>query len=419
MKAGSASRRRLRGLEARVEDDGVRLRCYMSTPFFQKQSGLKRRKPVKVRVFRRAAAGFVFGEDYAEYFDGAMPRAEDRIFEGVLPAINERKFEFVDPDVRPGQVLMYWVSTDRGDVPIGPAAVRVRDREVWWPFEKIVSRMEALAGAHPETVAIRTFGRTVRRRPLRGVLAGRGRRTLALVGALHAGESGPELMLPALERLVCEDAQLLRRVRVAALPVVNADERERLATGVPWYIRRNANGVDLNRNFDADWGQLSTAYGLLTDDPDSETYCGPAASSEPETRAVVAFVRKTAPRAIFSYHWLASIAGCGLLAPKSAAEDRAFDRVSGKLVGAYRRGFCGERGQRSHPNYWCTPGSFPEWAYRNGRIPCFDVEGSRKAPAEQAAATDGTTPEMIREYGQRHYRAIRAVLEVLARAERK
>jgi hypothetical protein len=397
-----------------VKGGAVWLRFYMSTPFFRSMSGRKRKPKIAIRVYRRAEPGFVFGQDYAEYFDGAAPRAKDCIFEGALPAINNRKFEFTDIDVEPGQVWTYWVSTDGMDAPVGPAAVKVRDPEVWWTAGELRRRLAALAKAHPKQVTIRTCGRTVRGRPLQGAVVGTGKRTVALVGAIHAGESGPELVVPALERLAAEDAELLHGARVAALPSVNPDERERLATGVPWYIRRNANGVDLNRNFDADWGHLDTGYGLLTDDPDSQTYRGRAPASEPETRAVAAFVRQTKPRAIFSYHHLASIAGCSMLAPKSAAGDKAFDGAARRLVTAYTQGFLGDRRRRAKPSYWCTPGSFPQWAYDQGRIPCFDVEGSRKRPAEKAAATDGTTPEMLREYQERHYRGIRAVLEALA-----
>jgi hypothetical protein len=410
--APHASRKLLGRFRAGVEEGTVRLRFYMTTPLFT--AAEKEKQGIVLRIYRREEPGFTFGEDYAEYFDGAAPRADDQLFEGTLPAINGRKFEFVDKDVKVGATYAYWVSSNRKDAPVGPVAVKVRDPAVWWTAAKLQRRLAALAKAHPDRVALKEYGRTVKGRPIMGVVAGNGERTVALVGLIHAGESGPELIVPAVERLVAEDAALLERVRVAALPAVNADERERLATGVPWYLRTNASGVDLNRNFDAGWEQVDAMYGLLTSDPDSMTYRGPSAGSEPETQAVVALVREVKPDAVFSYHWLASISGCSMLAPKSARNDKAFDEAARRLLTAYARAFLADGGHKAAPNYACTPGSFPAWAYKNGRILAFDVEGSRSRPIEVAAATDNVTAEMIAEYQERHYRGIRAVLEQMA-----
>ena len=52
--------------------------------------------------------------------------------------------------------------------------------------------------------------------------------------------------------------------------------------------RRNANGsfgVDLNRNFDEHFGVVGTSS-----NPSSDTYRGPSAFSEPETKALTDFV---------------------------------------------------------------------------------------------------------------------------------
>jgi hypothetical protein len=406
------SRKMFQPLRIGAVDGVVRLRFYLSTPLFVEISN--KPQDVVIRVYRRTAPEFVFGEDYAEYFDGAAPRAEDRIFEGTLAAINRRKFEFEDHAVEVGQTYMYWVSTDRGDWPVGPVAVKVRNPEVWWTAARLDARLDGLAKEHPRRVAITAYGRTVCGRALRGLVAGRGAKTLALVGAVHAGESGPELIVPAIERLLREDAGLLEKVRVAALPSVNLDVRERLANGVPWYIRKNANDVDLNRNFDVNWEQTDAMYGLLSGDPDARTYHGAAPTSEPETRAVVDFVQAVKPAAIFSYHWLGSISGDGCMAATSAKTDETFCSSATRLLSTYSQAFLQDPASQKTPFYGCTPGSFPEWAYSKG-IPCFDVEGDRKRTIEQAGAHDLVTVEMLREYQDRHYRAIRAVLELLAR----
>ena len=384
----------------------------MSTPLLEGPE--KARRNLKIRVYRLETPHVVFGEDYAEYFDGLSHAGAAKIFEGPLPVMNGRKFEYTDKSVKTGTVYAYWVSSTRGDPPAGPLPVKVRDPEVWWPAEKLQARVAALAKVHPHLVKLRACGRTVRGRRLTGIVAGVTGPTLALVGAVHPGESGPELMVPALERLLEEDRALLAKVRVAALPSVCLDERERLAQGNPWYLRLNANGVDLNRNFDADWDRVEKAYGYISSDPDALTYRGRAAGSEPETAAVATFLHKADPAAVFSYHWLASIAGCGFLAPKIADGDKEYDARARALVTAYTRGFQGDRRKTDRPRYLCTVGSLPTWCYRHGGIPCFDVEGSRKRPVEESAATDKTTRTMLHEYQQRHYRGIVSVLELLA-----
>jgi hypothetical protein len=407
-----ACRKQFKPLRARTEDGTVRLRSYLSTPLFIEHSKEKRR--IVVCIYRRAAPSFEFGGDYAEYFDGATPGAGDRIFQDLLPLINDRKVEFVDRDVKVGQTYAYWISTNGKDAPVGPAPVKVRDPRVWWTADELDRRLAALAAAHPERVTLKTYGRTVRGRLIRGTVAGDGKRTVALVGVIHAGESGPELIIPAIERLLAADADLLGEVRIAALPCVNRDERERLARGVPWYIRKNANGVDLNRNFDANWKEVNRMYGLLTDDPDSETYRGPSAASEPETKATVAFLRAVKPDAVFSYHWLASIAGCDFLAPKAAAKDATFAGAARPVVTAYTQGFLTDRRRRAGPGFVCTSGSLPQWVYEKMGSPCFDVEGTRKRRAEHAAATDRTTWKMLAEYQERHDRGLRSVLHGIA-----
>jgi len=62
--------------------------------------------------------------------------------------------------------------------------------------------------------------------------------------------------------------------------------------------KANANAVDLNRNFDAKWGQGTDNKF----EPASENYIGKHAHSEPETRALAEFTLKVKPKLTISYH---------------------------------------------------------------------------------------------------------------------
>ena len=54
-----------------------------------------------------------------------------------------------------------------------------------------------------------------------------------------------------------------------------------------WFFS-NCEGVDLNRNFDYHWGDAENEGTSL--DPCHETYAGPKAFSEPETRAISDYI---------------------------------------------------------------------------------------------------------------------------------
>jgi len=64
--------------------------------------------------------------------------------------------------------------------------------------------------------------------------------------------------------------------------------------GVAHDMRKNADAVDLNRNFPYNWGPIA--------DESNWEYSGPGPASEPETQAMVAFITEIQPEMIIWYH---------------------------------------------------------------------------------------------------------------------
>ncbi len=370
-------------------------------------------QPVPVSIFRKEIADFRFNDHYREYFDGLDRSGAGEIFSGELPAINRRKVEFADP-APPGRTYAYWIGLSGAETPpTGPAVVRVRDPRVWWPYHDVRRRLEELAERHPHFVSLESCGMTVRGRDIPMLRVGNRQRCIALIGALHAGESGPELLIPAVEQLLSEDESLLKRVGVLLLPEVNIDERERQVEGEPEYLRTNANGVDLNRNFPAGWEEIDESYGLISSDPDAVTYRGSAPASERETRAVISLIRAARPAAIFTTHCLAGICSPVFLTARNAADDPAYHAECLRWLAPYTQGYYNDPGRPVVLKYACSAGSLPRWAYENGQIPAFDLEWDGD-DATRPCLHDGTTPGMIARCAQQHYRGLRQLLEIAA-----
>lgn len=132
----------------------------------------------------------------------------------------------------------------------------------------------------PAVVEVRTIGRSVRGRPIRAWRLGEpGKRRIVLISTMHGNEPHTRRILESLR-----DGRRIRGIDLWVIPTYNPDG---LARGT----RRNARGVDLNRNFPYAWADLDGNY---------ESGRGPA--SEPETRAVMGFLRQVRPMRVISFH---------------------------------------------------------------------------------------------------------------------
>ena len=136
-------------------------------------------------------------------------------------------------------------------------------------------------GGHPAVVQVRVIGHTVQGQNIVAWRLGQptSRRKVVVLSAMHGNETGPSRILYNLR-----DGRAIRGADVWVVPQYNRD-------GIRRHTRQNARGVDLNRNFPRHWKRQTGA-----------TNSGPRAASEPETRAVMAFLRQIRPNYVVSFH---------------------------------------------------------------------------------------------------------------------
>ncbi|WP_243059317.1 M14 family zinc carboxypeptidase [Nocardioides sp. SR21] len=132
----------------------------------------------------------------------------------------------------------------------------------------------------PAVVQKAVIGKSVQGRPIKAFRLGeRGKTKVLLISTMHGDENDTHRILTSLR-----DRRPIHGLNLWVLPVYNPDG---LARGT----RKNAHEVDLNRNFPYRWADLDGSY-----------ESGPRAGSEPETRAVMKFLKKIRPRWIISFH---------------------------------------------------------------------------------------------------------------------
>jgi hypothetical protein len=143
------------------------------------------------------------------------------------------------------------------------------------------SAQAAAVPGKPAVVQVRVIGHTVKGRAIVAYRLGQPSSPTKVVfmAGMHGDEQGPARILYQLR-----DGRPIKGADIWVVPVYNPDGRAR-------HTRQNADGVDLNRNWPYHWVHLAGA-----------TNSGKSAASEPETKAMMAFLRQVRPRWIVSFH---------------------------------------------------------------------------------------------------------------------
>lgn len=178
-------------------------------------------------------------------------------------------------------------------------------------YTELKAELEALAKSHPKITAFDSIGKSGEGRDLMRLrisedLAHANQLPASLImGGHHAREHvSVEVPLMFAQKLLSlydqGDSTAVRLIKtrdIQIVPLINPDGAEydiESGSYKTWRKNRTLNsdgsyGVDLNRNYSQGWNNVDGS----SSDPGNETFHGPQAFSEPETRAVKAWVDST------------------------------------------------------------------------------------------------------------------------------
>ena len=211
-----------------------------------------------------------------------------------------------------------------------------------------VNKLKNLDGVDSKII-----GKSVQHRPIYAFHAGGycGAQVI-IIGGIHAREWITTLLVVELvkkekEKLKTGDAS----DGIWFIPLCNPDGVKIALEKEPLW-KANARGVDLNVNFDADWG--SGAQNVFT--AGSENYVGPFPTSEPETRAICVFTREVCPKVVIAYHSKGEVVYWGAEVSRALAEQLA--QVTGYVA------------EQTHE----STGGYCDWVSKHLGVPAVTVE---------------------------------------------
>ena len=145
----------------------------------------------------------------------------------------------------------------------------------------LINSAPAQAVQRPAVIGKRVIGHSVQGRSITAWHLGNAhaRTTVVLIAQMHGNEQRVASILYSLR-----DGKPITGINLWVVPSYNPD-------GHAHDTRQNAHGVDLNRNYPTGWRRTTGAYNS-----------GKKAASEPETRAMMKFLKRVKPDYVISFH---------------------------------------------------------------------------------------------------------------------
>lgn len=281
-----------------------------------------------------------------------------------------------------GWVETSFALTDKMDFPTKDA--------VYHNYTEMTAKIQELQKTYPNTLQVSSAGKTNEGRDIWALrISGNLSQAdqlpaIIYMGGHHAREHlSVELPLYYAEYFLSEYAKGSPRVvtlmngrDIHIIPSVNPDGSEfDIASGSYQYWRKNRSrnkdgtyGVDLNRNYAYQWGT-----GGSSKNPNSDTYMGPQAFSEPETKAIKTYVESHQNiTTLLSFHTFSEL----ILFPwgytnNSIATDRD---LQVHTVMAKRMAEWNHYTPQQSSDLYIASGDTTDWAYGEHKIISFTFE---------------------------------------------
>ena len=178
---------------------------------------------------------------------------------------------------------------------------------------------------------------------------------IIVVGAIHGREHVTALLVLKLIRYF---SRYNRSGNVFFIPLANPDGVVISENYQPLY-KANANGVDLNVNFDAKWGQGE----FNKRSRGGENYVGPFPFSEPESKALKKFTQFVGPDLTISYHSKGEEIYYEFYQSEiDRKRDYAFANIAQKLTGYKIKTLTN------------SVGGYKDWCIQEFKIPALTIE---------------------------------------------
>ena len=232
-----------------------------------------------------------------------------------------------------------------------------------YTYDVLKAEIDELKQKFPE-LKVSSIGRSVWGKELFCLQLGTGKSKILYNGAHHGMEWITSALLMQFVRAYLDAEQsgyalsgfnvaaLSRRATLFIVPMLNPDGVRLSALGLPNYLdirtkqrllrqngsagfekwQANANGVDLNHNYDAMWQkskELEAEYGIYS--PGPTRFSGTFAESEPESRALADFTRNKQIDLAIAFHSQGKVIYHGFMGKEpgnSLKIARAFTRIS-------------------------------------------------------------------------------------------
>ena len=268
---------------------------------------------------------------------------------------------------------------------------RIVNTKINYTYQQLTNDLASLQKKYSELLKLETIGESVDGRSIYAIKLGEGEQEILINGAHHAREWLTTTLLMDMIETYCsvvskdqyigkyDVKEILKQVTIWFIPMVNPDGVTLVQEGAEIFSNKddlyewnenqleftawkaNIRGIDLNRQYPADWEQIQGDPGH----PTSMNFKGNKPLSEPEVQAVYDFVEKHDIKLSVAYH---SSGEEIFWKYKSEGELKGFARKLADIL-SDKTGY-----QLIYPSENPSGGGFTDWFISYYKRPSFTIE---------------------------------------------